>query len=461
MAKPFFECNLPRPEEIPQIYEPDLLLRMKEVCQLIRERHVKLENALHLAQAMDKEFVAESFQRVAKGIFDMSNENFDRMDAEELAKLSYALWDHQKDDPRIEEWDGAEVLYDTWFVSNKHWETLRHLGIGGSDSSVPQGCNHYQTRQGLFHDKRGTPEKIIDHSKKAIFDRGHYIEDAVVNTHCRITGSVRIRETRMLRSKKYPHCTANIDAIIRQVDGTLAIFEAKTALPQKKGDWAGEKIPPNYITQMRQYAGVLDDDRIVGIHIGMLPTGDITLDGAYLGSAWDAGDYTHHFLERDRDEEQRILRENEAFWNDYIALGIEPDASGDPVLDKEVANRYKETPLSEENHDTMIATYDSHKELLDQLRDAERKYGEVKKLIEAVETKRDNLRNQVIDVLGSHEIAKFTDEDGKVELEIKNKVIRKTSFDSKKMKEYYPDAYEACRKESAYTKFSIKAGGRL
>ena len=39
---------------------------------------------------------------------------------------------------------------------------------------------------------------------------------------------------------------------------------------------------------------------------------------------------------------------------------------------------------------------------------------------------------------------------------VKNCLVTKTSPDSKKLKEFFPEAWEAVKKESSYTKFSYR-----
>ena len=445
----FFECNLPHKNEVPKIYQPDLMKKLMQTVELVHARTEKLNKALLIAK-----FKPESFQRVAKQVFDISNDRFDAMPPEELGSLCKALWDGVEDQDRIE-WPNATVLYDTWFVTTADWESLRHFGLGGSESSVHQGCNHYTTPQALWFDKLGYPNKMIDHSKQAIFDRGHFLEDRVIDTFCRITGSVRIRETRMFASKDFPHMTANIDAIIRLASGELAIFEAKSAVVGKKGDWFGNKIPPNYITQMRQYAGVLNDDRIKNVFIGMIPCADITIDGTFVGSAYN-DDYFHHCLPRDKDEEQRILREGEEFWQKYVAANVEPPKSLDPELDAATTLSYKPNPITDPAETPVEGKYDDHKEFFDALTAAEREYSENKTLLEILEQKRDMLRNEAKELLGASTSGSFVDQDGHTVLTIKNAPQKRTSIDAKKLKQFFPDAYEECAKTSVFTKFSLR-----
>ena len=40
------------------------------------------------------------------------------------------------------EWDNAEVIVDTAFLSIPEWEAIRTIGIGGSDAAIALGAIH-------------------------------------------------------------------------------------------------------------------------------------------------------------------------------------------------------------------------------------------------------------------------------------------------------------------------------
>ena len=132
----------------------------------------------------------------------------------------------------------------------------------------------------------------------------------------------------MFRSKKYPHCSANIDAIVRFPGNRLYVFEAKTTIGENYDAWAGDKIPATYIQQTRQYPAVLDDDRILGTYIGCLFTVDYSLNGYYLGSSANVGQFVSRFVDRDKTLEDNQLAEEETFFNTYVAENVEPPFFG-------------------------------------------------------------------------------------------------------------------------------------
>ena len=376
------------------------------------------------------------------------------MNPSELASIIDQLYDGTDAEER-EEWPNSEVVFDTAFVTTKDWEALRHIGIGGSDSSVLMGLNPYQTEEGLWYEKLGYPEHIYDGDKNAIFARGHFIEPVVIRTFANLVGAHVVPETRMFSSKKHPVATANIDGILRMPNGKLAIFEAKTAVVEKKGEWMGKKIPPNYVTQCHQYMAVLDDPRIECAYIGMIPVADVTLDGTYIGSAYN-DDFYHHRIERDEIYEKEILESESEFWEAYIENGIKPERSNGIELDKQIALKYSPSPFSDPTIPTPELEYEAWKDKLDRMIEADKAYTEQKKICDRLEGEKETAKLEVLDALQGAQQGLFKDKKGSTVVTVLNKIIHKTTADTKKLKEFYPEAWEAVKKESAYTRFSFK-----
>ena len=317
------------------------------------------------------------------------------------------------------------------------------------------GLNPYQTEEGLWYEKLGYPEHICDEDKNAIFARGHFIEPVVIRTFANLVGAHVVPETRMFRSKKHPVATANIDGILRMPNGKLAIFEAKTAVVEKKGEWMGKKIPPNYVTQCHQYMAVLDDPRIECAYIGMIPVADITLDGTYIGSAYN-DDFYHHRIERDEIYEKEILESESEFWEAYIENGIKPERSKGIELDKQIALKYSPSPISDPTIPTPELEYEAWKDKLDRMIEADKAYTEQKKICDRLEGEKETAKLEVLDALQGAQQGLFKDKKGSTVVTVLNKIIHKTTADTKKLKEFYPEAWEAVKKESAYTRFSFK-----
>lgn len=452
----YFECNIPK--RIPQYYHPAIYQQLADTVALIHERTEKLNMALDNCILPGCATREATFAKIARCIFNFDKEHpgelFDRLTPVELTNLASSLYDGIDAEDRIE-WPNAIVAFDAAFVTTKDWESLRHIGIGGSDSSVLMGVNPYQTEEGLWYEKLGYPEFISEEGKQAIFDRGHFLEDKVIETFCRLVGARRIPETRMFISRTHPNTTANIDAILLMPNGRLAIFEAKTAARGKEGEWMGNKIPANYVSQCHQYLAVLDDPRVEGAYIGMIPVADMTLDGTYIASAYN-DDFYYHFIERDEGYEEELLENEKYYWETYIVNGIKPPKSKDPALDKQTMLRYTPTPLSDTSIPAQELSYEQWENQLNTLVKTEKEYAEKKAALDKLEQVRDAARLEIMETMNGAQSAVYKNAAGETVVTVKNTAIVKTMIDAKKLKQFYPQAYEATKRESAYTRFSFK-----
>lgn len=447
-----FECSLPK--HVPTIYHPAIYQKLQDTVDLVYARTDKLNKALAKSG-----MPFASFHKAVKSVFDIfkekNPEKFDRMTPTQLAKMAISL-DDGEPKPEFMEWPNAVVMYDTAFVTTRDWEALRHFGIGGSDSSVVMGISHFNTREGLWFDKTGYPVLKNDLGRQAIFDRGHFLEDRVIDTFCHMTGAVRIPETRMFRSKAHPNTTANIDAIVRMPNGDLAIFEAKTTIDEYNtvSRWFGDRVPDYYVTQVHQYISVLDDPRIKGGYIGCIPTKDVTVAGTYMGSEVSK-DFFHSFIEKDPAREEEILEAEEEFWNTYVVPGVKPEPSKVAELDKAVADKFKPSPLTATVEAQSIG-YEENADLIARLLDAEDELKEWDQRGKELTNLRDTLRLELIEKLNGAATGSFVNRAGEKVFTVKNVPIRKRSIDAKALEEFFPDAYKKCVKTSEYTRFSIK-----
>ena len=255
----YFECNID--PKIPQFYHPEIYSRLVNTVALIHERTDKLNAALDSCSLKGCMTRGATFAGIAKTVFDYSTEKFDAMTAKELASVADMLYDGNDAEDRIE-WPNAVVLFDTRFVTTRDWEALRHIGIGGSDSSVLMGCSPYQSEEGLWYEKLGYPEYVSEEEKQAVFDRGHFLEDTVIDTFCRLVGARRIPESRMFRHRDYPKapgefrragCSGTGIIRIRQqistgfspcLPGTWPFLKQRLLQEAKKGSGWAIRFPP-------------------------------------------------------------------------------------------------------------------------------------------------------------------------------------------------------------------------
>lgn len=315
--KDFFEVNLPHTAPA-YLAGNELKDKFEAAVASIIDRTEKLNTALQLS-CMEP----NKFHKLAANLFTENPEHFDNLSAGNLAALCQ-LRDDGKPVTHREEWPNAMVLFDTAFTTVKEWESLRHIGIGGSDGAVVMCCNKHRSKRQLFHDKVGTPMAIPE-KPKAVFERGHIVEPRIVDIFCDLTGAERIPETRMFASKEHPMCTANIDAIIRMPNGNMYIFECKSTKEENRLAWMNDKVPRDYLVQTHQYPAVLNDERILGTYISCMFVVDYDIEDTFVSCTFDGSRNITHFVERNIAQEESILEEEELFWEEHILSGIEPE----------------------------------------------------------------------------------------------------------------------------------------
>ncbi|MBQ6403353.1 MAG: YqaJ viral recombinase family protein [Oscillospiraceae bacterium] len=460
----FFECNLPR--SLIPVYQPWLYQALESTIRTVYQRTKKLNAALDYLNRCGCPMQPETFQLWASSVFKLNPGRFDALSHAELATLCMSLYDGEEQPKRLE-FPNAIVLYDTAFVTTKDWEILRHIGLGGSDSSVTNGASEFQTEEGLFYEKLGYTDllaaagkRLSDDKGGAVFERGHNVEDKVISIFCEMTGAVRIRETRMFQSKRYPACTANVDAILRMPDGETVPFEAKSTIDQytTKQKWFGDAVPMYYLTQVHQYLGVLDDPRIKRAFIGCLPVNDVILADKYIASepAYFNGErqYFHQEIKRDLEMETAVMTNAQNFWDRYIAMNLKPNPSGKADMDHYVALHFRPSPLTDD------AAADLETPINIAYGDVEDDYAQFKKLdaeisslqerIKTLDEGRKVLKDKLANLMGDSVAATVIDHDGNPIFYMTNKPGAKITYDREILEKYFPEAEEKARRVSSY-----------
>lgn len=232
------------------------------------------------------------------------------------------------------------------FITTKEWELIRCMGFGGSDSAIASGIYKYESssERTLYHSKTTVAVDGDDDADKAfIFTYGHVHEPQVISTFCQKTGAKPLACPFLFRHRKYEWMTANIDGILQMPSGKLVVFEAKTTSDQNEDEWRIGP-PQQYQRQPLQYMIVLDDDRIERAYIGCLMGNN--------NAKWYC-----HAIERNAAEEQRLIENEERFFNSYILPGVEPDFSGN--TDKDLFDYFTYT----RSKNSVVAATTSYHEL--------------------------------------------------------------------------------------------------
>ena len=289
----------------------------------------------------------------------------------------------------------------------------------------------------------GTPELIPSNDAQAVFERGHIMEDRVIDAFLKLTGFKRIPETRMFRSRKYPHQTANIDGIVISPDGRIFVFEAKTTVAENWDAWKDGKIPRSYVPQTRQYPAVLDDDRVQGTYIGCLFIVDLIVGGLYVGSAYSGEQFVARCVERDKLAEDDQLANGEEWWNTYVEPNVEPAASGIPKKDIEVIRTYH-SGYADPSADAVDMTHD-----LDMLAAANEwlTLGENRvakqKEVDAIKERQDAISELFMLKLNDAVEGRINLPDNEF-MEVKWSPRSRTNVDMETLKIRFPDAYNQC-----------------
>ena len=444
----FFECNIPM--QAPGYINFDSRQKFNEMSAKIHQRTRKLNDALTFSG-----LEPNTFGEYAAVLFKNFRDRFDGMSAQELAQSALLLHNGQYEAIHRIEWPNATVVVDCRFLTVEEWQVLRVIGIGGSDSSVLRdNMNPYRTPWELYMDKTMAPEKYFapgSDKKQAIFDRGHAVEDRVIEAFCEGMNARRIPEHRMFASKRYPHNTANIDAIV-ELNGEIYVFEAKSSTQNNVEKWANGKIPSPYIPQMRQYPGVLDDDRVKGTFIGVLFTYDYKLNGFFVDADFDKNMYRQRYMPRDKRMEETYLSQNEEWFQKSVMAQRPPKWTGKPDAGIRAYTRYNglSDPLAPEIT------------LPEDVRDNVLRYLQYKDLRDAYKVKMQEAEDQmkteqleIIKQMGTSEMAVMRSDASHV-FEVKNSTRRRDNVDAEKLSTFYPDVYAECKKPIEFPSFSIK-----
>lgn len=139
----------------------------------------------------------------------------------------------------------AEVVLETESASHEEWLEMRKTGIGGSDSASALGLNPYRGRYSLYAQK--TSEFVDDEDNERMY-WGRKLEVPILEAFEERTLTPVQRYPRMLRSRKYPWMTVNLDGY---TDG--AVVEAKNVGARMVHEWeddrGGPAVPDHYSLQ--------------------------------------------------------------------------------------------------------------------------------------------------------------------------------------------------------------------
>lgn len=308
-----------------------------------------------------------------------------------------------------------KIVVKTKGLSREEWLRYRTKGIGGSDVSIIAGINKFKSVHQLWLEKTGQTEPEQTDSEYAYF--GTLLEPIVRKEFTRRTG-IKVRQKHMLlQSSEYPFMFADLDGVIREEDGEMAVFEAKTASAYKQEVWE-EGVPAEYILQVQHYMAVTGAKR------------------TYIAALVGGNHFYCHVVERDEEMIGKIIAMEQYFWKTCVMDGVEPVPDGSDATtayfnEKYAVSNGKAIELPEE----VIPVCEEY----------ERLSGQVKEL----EAAKNAAANQIKSYMGEYETGTAGDR------KITWKPIFKSTVDTKRLKSEKPEIYREYLAQSSYRRLSV------
>lgn len=308
-----------------------------------------------------------------------------------------------------------KIVVKTNNLSREEWLKYRTQGIGGSDVSVIAGINPFKSIYQLWIEKTGIKEPKETSNEFTHF--GTLLEPIVRKEFTARTGiKVRAKHA-ILQSSEYPFMYADLDGVIREKNGDLAIFEAKTASAYKQDIWENG-VPAEYILQIQHYMAVTGAKK------------------TYIAALVGGNQFFYHEVERDDEMIAKIIAMEEYFWEHNVIGGAEPIPDG-----SEATTAYFNEKFSVSNGETI--------ELPDEVLSVCAEYDSISKQIKELETEKNAVSNKLKNYLKECEVGTV----GNRKVIWKN--VLKSSLDSKRLKKEHPDIYNAYLSQIQYRRLSV------
>lgn len=299
-------------------------------------------------------------------------------------------------------------------ITHEQWLAFRRTGIGGSDASTVVGLNPYSSLYYLYNDKLGLlPPKDDTEAMR----QGRDLEQYVADRWMEATGKKCKRNNYMWRSVERPFMLADID---REVCGENAGLECKTTSVFNRADLENGEIPLTYYVQCQRYMAVMG------------------FDAMYLAVLVLNRGFYHFRIDRDNAEIDALAEAERAFWEDHILPQEPPDPDGSEATYAALSRLHPEEgstavlPLSRQSCADLTALAD--------LEDAAK----------AIKQAQAEAKARIMAELGD---AAFGEAEGWL---VSWKSQTRTTIDAKALKRDFPQAYEACAKQTTARVFRAR-----
>lgn len=308
-----------------------------------------------------------------------------------------------------------KIIVKTNNLSREEWLKYRLQGIGGSDVSVIAGINPFRSVYQLWLEKTKQTEPEQTDSEFAHF--GRILEPIVRKEFMQRTGKKVRQKHMLLQSEEYPFMLADLDGTIREPNGELSLFEAKTASAYQQQTWE-EEVPAPYLLQVQHYMAVTGAKR------------------TYLAALVGGNHFYSHVVEREEEMIEKIIAMEKYFWETYVLGGVEPLPDG-----SEVTTRYFNHKFCQSNG-TTVPLPEEALSVCDE-------YEQLSQKIKELETAKNAAGNQLKSYLKEAETGTVGNR------KITWKQINKSTIDTKRLKSENPEIYNHYLRQSSYRKLTI------
>lgn len=298
-------------------------------------------------------------------------------------------------------------------ITREQWLEYRRTGIGGSDASTIVGLNPYSSPYYLFCDKMGAlPEKDDTEAMR----QGRDLEQYVADRWMERTGKTCRRNNYMWRSTRWPWMLADID---REIVGENAGLECKTTSPYNKHDFAGGEVPLTYYVQCQHYMAVMGFDRM------------------YLAVLVLNRGFYDFVIDRDDSEIDVLAASEGEFW-DLLQREEPPPIDGSEATQNAIRLMYPE----EDDGLSLNLPQSADRDLNRLIR--------LQGMIKDLQAECDAIKNETMAQMGDAALADTSSKRC-------SWVTRKrSSIDTKKLKQQFPEIYKQFEKTTEFRVFSVK-----
>lgn len=262
-------------------------------------------------------------------------------------------------------------LVNTLDLDHDAWLDARRTGLGGSDISAICNMNRYRSPMAVYLDKIGDLPPIEDNESMYW---GRTLEDVVAQEFSKRTNLKVRRRNFILKHPDHDFMLANID---REVVGTDAGLECKTANEYAKNDWIGETVPKEYALQCHHYMACTGAERW------------------YCAVLIGGNKFEWRVIERDEEIIESLIRLETEFWQEHVLKRIPPAFGAHD--ERLLGEMYPQS-----NPDVSIDLTPFRNEVLTLIQ-AKNDYENAKFTL-------DDKKNQIKGLMGESEVAWFNDE---------------------------------------------------